>query len=393
MSELADLVGRLLLANEDPYPVYDQIRAGGPVLWVDGLNRWLVTGHQEALAALTHSQVSVDRRRDEPAAGEGAGFRPGGLPFVDPPDHTRLRAAVQPAFGPKGVARLRPRVERLVGEMLDRAGERGEVDLIADLAGPLPAIVLAELLGIPAQDQELFRHWATTVIETIDPVSLRIVSRAGDQARTDMMSYLDDVVAQRRREPADDLISEMVHVEDSGQRLSGAELLEMCLLLAVVGIETTTNLIGNGVSALLAHPEQLRRLQDEPGLIKSAVEELLRYDAPVQLAGRVAVDDIELGGQVLRGGQVIGIVLGAANRDPAAFAEPDRLDLSRSPNNHVAFGRGIHFCLGAPLARLEGPIAIAALVTRFPKLRAAGTAKRRQNVHVRGFESLPVALT
>jgi cytochrome P450 len=393
VTELADLVGRLLLASEDPYPVYDQIRAGGRVRWADGLDRWLVTGHQEALTVLAHSRVSVQRRRDEPAPGDDAGFRPGGLPFVDPPDHTRLRTMVQPAFGPKAVARLRPMVEQLVDHMLDEAGERGEVDLIADLAGPLPAIVLAELLGIPARDQELFRSWATTVIETIDPVSLRIVSRAGDQARAELTSYLGGVVAQRRRRPADDLISAMVQAEDSGQRLSGAELLEMCLLLAVVGIETTTNLIGNGVSALLAHPAELRRLRAQPGLVKTAVEELLRYDAPVQLAGRVAADDIELAGQTLRAGQVIGVVLGAANRDPAAFAGPDRLDLARSPNNHVAFGRGIHFCLGAPLARLEGPIAIAALVARFPRIRAAGAAKRRQNVHVRGFESLPVALS
>jgi cytochrome P450 len=277
--------------------------------------------------------------------------------------------------------------------MLAEAGERGEADLIGDFAGPLPAVVLAELLGIPAGDQELFRSWAMTVIETIDPVSLRVISGAGDRAREAMTDYLHGVIEERRRQPADDLISTMVRAEDSGQRLSGAELLEMCLLLAIVGIETTTNLIGNGVSALLAHPDALRRLRAAPELIKTAVEELLRYDAPVQLAGRVAVEDIALGGQTVRAGQVVGVVLGAANRDPAAFAAPDRLDLARTPNNHVAFGRGIHFCLGAPLARLEGPVAIAALVSRFPRLRPSGPAKRRQNVHVRGFESLPVALT
>jgi pimeloyl-[acyl-carrier protein] synthase len=395
MTQLGDLVGQLLRTADDPYPVYDRIRDTGRVLWVEELGRWLVTGHREALAVLCHSRASSDRRRyqDAPPGDAGGGYRPGGLPFVDPPDHTRLRALVQQAFTPKAVERLRPEVERLTDELLTAAGERGEADLIADFAGPLPAVVLAELLGIPPGDQELFRSWAMKIIETIDPVSQRVVSGAGHQASADLSDYLTRVIDERRRRPADDLISGMVHAEESGQRLSGDELLQMCLLLAVVGLETTTNLIGNGVSALLAHPAELRRLQAEPGLVKSAVEELLRYDAPVQLAGRVAVDDIELDGRTLRSGQVVGLVLGAANRDPAAFPDPDRLDLTRSPNNHVAFGRGIHFCLGAPLARLEGPIAIAALVTRFPKMRPAGEAKRRQNVHVRGFESVPIALT
>jgi pimeloyl-[acyl-carrier protein] synthase len=395
MTQLGDLVGQLLRTADDPYPVYDRIRDTGRVLWVEELGRWLVTGHREALAVLCHSRASSDRRRyqDAPPGDAGGGYRPGGLPFVDPPDHTRLRALVQQAFTPKAVERLRPEVERLTDELLTAAGERGEADLIADFAGPLPAVVLAELLGIPPGDQELFRSWAMKIIETIDPVSQRVVSGAGHQASADLSDYLTRVIDERRRRPADDLISGMVHAEESGQRLSGDELLQMCLLLAVVGLETTTNLIGNGVSALLAHPAELRRLQAEPGLVKSAVEELLRYDAPVQLAGRVAVDDIELDGRTLRPGQVVGLVLGAANRDPDAFPDPDRLDLTRSPNNHVAFGRGIHFCLGAPLARLEGPIAIAALVTRFPKVRPAGEAKRRQNVHVRGFESVPIALT
>jgi len=396
MTELADLVGQLLRTADDPYPVYDRIRDTGRVLWVEELGRWLVTGHREALAVLGHSRASSDRRRyeDTPPGGAGnGGFRPGGLPFVDPPEHTRLRALVQQAFTPRAVEQLRPEVERLTDELLAAAGERGEADLIADFAGPLPAIVLAELLGIPPGDQELFRSWAMKIIETIDPVSHRVLPGDGDQARTDMTGYLTQVIAERRRRPADDLISGMVHAEESGQRLSGDELLEMCLLLAIVGLETTTNLIGNGMSALLSHPAELHRLRAEPGLTKRAVEELLRYDAPVQLAGRVAVDDIELDGQTLRPGQVAGLVLGAANRDPDAFPHPDRLDLTRSPNNHLAFGRGTHFCLGAPLARLEGPIAIAALVTRFPKVRPAGEAKRRQNVHVRGFESLPVALT
>ncbi|KAA2265770.1 cytochrome P450 [Solihabitans fulvus] len=393
MTELGELVGQLMQASEDPYPTYDRIREHSRVCWVPDLGRWLVTGHREVLAVLNHGRVSVDRRRYGTAPDDdNGGYRPGGLPFVDPPDHTRLRSLVQDSFSPKTVARLRPEVQRLTDELLTRAAERGEMDLIADFAGPLPAIVLAGLLGIPARDQAMFRSWAMTIIETIDPVSHRVVSEDGHQARTDLTAYLTEVVAARRRRPEDDLISRMVRAEESGQRLTAAELLEMCLLLAIVGLETTTNLIGNGMSALLAHPAQLRRLREDPALVRGAVEELLRYDAPVQLAGRVAAEDIELAGQALRQGQVIGLVLGAANRDPLAFPLPDRLDIARGPANHVGFGRGIHFCLGAATARLEGAVAITALVTRFPDLRQSGAVKRRQNVHVRGFESLPLAL-
>jgi cytochrome P450 len=314
---------------------------------------------------------------------------------MDPPEHTRLRTLVQQAFTPRVVTGLRPRVERRVDELLTAGGERGEIDLMAEFAGPLPATVLAEMLGIPAEDHELFRYWTTTLIESIDPVSHHLTGKSaeGAKARLDLERYLTETVADRRRRPREDLISALVQAEEAGDRLSGDELMEMCVLLTVAGLETTANLIGNGVNALLDHPDELDRLRAEPGLIGSAVEELLRYDAPIQLSGRIPIENVEMFGRGMRKGQMIGIVLGAANRDPAVFAEPDRLDLSRTPNNHLAFGRGIHFCLGAPLARVEGAIAIGALVTRFPGLRRAGDAKRRLNPHVRGFATLPVALT
>jgi cytochrome P450 len=389
MSELALLLGEMQGA-EDPYPFYDRLRDIGRVVWVEVLGRWLVTGHREAQELFGHPAASSDRSLAEETSDDGS--RPTGLPFVDPPVHTRLRSLVQQAFTARAVDRLRTEVVQLTGELLDRAEERGELDLITDFAGPLPAVVLARLLGIPTEDEALFRGWATTIIETIDPVSQRIVSDAGTLARHEMTEYLTGLVAKRRVEPRDDLISGMVHAEDAGRRLEAGELLDMCLLLAVVGLETTTNLIGNGVNALLENPDQLARLRADPGVLRTGVEELLRYDAPVQLAGRIAVRDLELGGVGLRRGQVAGIVLGAANRDPAAFADPGRLDLGRTPNPHLAFGRGIHHCLGAPLARMEGPIAIEALVRRFPALRPVGEPRRRQNVHVRGFASLPLAV-
>ncbi len=393
MTDLADLPARLAAA-EDPYPLYDELRTRGRVLWVEQLGRWLVTGHRETLALLGDPRMSSDRRNSaEPSPPPGPDdYRPGGLPFVDPPEHTRLRSLVHQAFTARAVERLRPTVQRLAADLLAAAAEREQVDLVADVAGPLPATVLAELLGIPVSEQELFRAWATRIIETIDPVSHHMVGGDGRDARLAMTAYLADVIAERRRRPAADLISGMIQAEERGQRLTSDELLEMCLLLAVVGIETTTNLIGNGVSGLLDHPAELARLRADPGLARTAVEELARYDAPVQLAGRIAVADVEVGGRLLRAGQVCGLVLGAANRDPAAFPDPGRLDLGRHPNNHVAFGRGIHFCLGAPLARLEAAVVLTAVVTGYPALRRAGAPTRRQNVHVRGFASLPVAL-
>ena len=385
-----DLLTRAL---DDPSPVYDLVRAQGRLLWIPDMNRWMVTGHRQALEILRHPKFSSDRSRwDDYQLPPGHDRPPGGMFVLDPPDHTRLRSLVQQAFTPRVVQRLRPRIEELVDQLLE-VGEHGETDLMADFAGPLPATVLAELLGIPAEDQELFRHWTMTLIETIDPVSHHLTSDAGTQAQANMEAYLAEVVSARRREPRPDLISALVQAEEGGQWLSPEELHEMSILLTIAGLETTTNLIGNGVNALLDHPDQAARLRAEPGLITTAVEELLRFDSPIQVSGRVPVEDLELDGQQLRKGQMVGILLGAANRDPEVFAEPGRLDLGRSPNNHLAFSRGIHFCVGAPLARLEGAIAIPALLARFPLMCRAGEPKRRHNVHVRGLATLPVALS
>jgi pimeloyl-[acyl-carrier protein] synthase len=380
-----------LRSTGDPYPLYDQLRAVGPVLWLEQMGYWVVVGHREVLTVLRHPGLSSDRSRWEAYKLPPGEERPaGGMVVMDPPDHTRLRGLVQQAFTPRVLELLRPRIEELVDRMLTAAGERGEFDLMADLAAPLPATVLAELLGVPPEEQEFFRKWATAHIESIDPVS-HAVSEDGMAARMTLQRYLEDIVAQRRQRPRDDLISGLLEAQQQGDRLDGRELMEMCLLLLVAGIETTTNLIGNGMNALFDHPAEMDRLRNDPYLIETAVEELVRYDAPIQLAGRVPIDDVELAGHTLRMGQMVGVILGSANRDPQAFPEPNRLDLARNPNPHVAFGRGIHFCIGAPLARIEGRIAITALVSRFPNLHRAGEPRRRENLHVRGFAFLPIA--
>lgn len=386
-----------MLADEatavDPYPVYDLMRQADPVLWLPGMGRWLVTGHPEVTQLMCHDQVSVNRLLADQSIAWPGGVQPRGLPFLDPPDHTRLRGLVQQAFTMRGVQSLRPRIEALAGEMLDAAAARGEMDLVKDFAGPLPAIAVAYLIGIPPRDHERFRSWVTTVIETIDPVSLRLVSDEGTDERGLLRDYCSEMIERRRAEPQDDLISAMIRAESDGEQLTADEILDMCVVLTIAGVEAATSLIANGMCALLDHQDQLARLRAQPALMKTAVEELLRFDAPVQLAGRIALADFELGGHTIREGQTVGVVLGAANRDPRVFASPQTLDLARHPNPHLAFGRGVHLCIGGPLVRLEGPIALTALITRFPGLRRTGEGQRRHNVHVRGFESLPVSLS
>ena len=262
---------------------------------------------------------------------------------------------------------------------------------MADLAYPLPVIVIAELLGIPPADRETFHDWSTALAASLDPLVFEEAHIRATNARDALHAYLRGIIAQRRRQPREDLISALVAVEERGDVLSEPELVVMCSLLLIAGHETTVNLIGNGMLALIEHPAALEQLRSHPGLIQSAVEELLRFDSPVQLTGRIASQPVELGGQTIAAGDWVLPLLGAANRDPLQFAEPDRLDLERNPNPHLAFGRGIHFCLGAPLARLEGQIAIGALVQRFSKLELAGQPLRRDQITLRGLSALPVA--
>ena len=378
----------------DPYPTYHALREADPVHRSPFMGMWILTRYRDVATVLRDPHFLADRTKWE-------GFQE--LPDVeptrsllslDPPDHTRMRNLVGRAFTPRVVERLLPQARAIVDGALDAAAARGGLELIEDLAYPLPVAVIARMLGVPEADWPRFREWSRVLVASLDPLSIQESERVAEfRAAQDAISdYLAGVVALRRREPRDDLISALIAVEERGDALSERELLVMLILLLVAGHETTVNLIGNGVLALLRHPDQLALLRCRPELLESAVEELLRWDSPVQLTARVVGEDCELGGRALRRGELVMTLLGAANRDPARFPDPDRLDLARAPNQHFAFGRGIHFCLGAPLARLEGRVAIGSLVHRFPGLRLAGEPERSETITLRGLHRLPLAV-
>jgi pimeloyl-[acyl-carrier protein] synthase len=377
----------LVQFREDPYPLYRYLLAAAPVQRNDLLEAWTVARYADVMTVLTDPRFSADRTSMAPDGYQVAQS----MLVSDPPDHTRLRTLVQKAFTPRMVDQLRPRIQAIVDDLLDRALEDGgDFDLVEDLAYPLPVIVIAELLGVPAEDRATFHQWSATLAASLDPlVSSDLMDRAW-ASRDALHTYLRGIIAERRRSPRTDLISALVAVEERGDTLREPELVVMCTLLLIAGHETTVNLIGNGTLALLKHPDQLARLRQEPQLVTSAVEELLRFDPPVQMTGRLLTDDVELSGQTIPKGEFVLPLLGAANHDPAQFTNPQDLDITRNPNPHVAFGRGIHFCLGAPLARVEGQIALGSLLQRCPNLRLNGEPVRRDQITLRGLASLPV---
>ncbi|MCU1681883.1 MAG: cytochrome [Amycolatopsis sp.] len=314
---------------------------------------------------------------------------------LNPPDHSRLRKLVSKAFTPRMITQLTPRIEQITAELLDAAlAVAGPVDLIRDFASPLPVVVISELLDVPLADRERFEGWSHQLARALDPDFLlpAEVRESAMRAREEFADYFRELVALRRANPGDDLLSALVAVHDQGDVLTENELLATLILLLIAGHETTVNLIGNGTLALLHHPDQLARLRDEPELIDRAVEELLRYDSPVQLTFRYALEDAEVGGQAIPRGSFALLLIGAANRDAEEHTDPDALDVGREPSRHLAFGQGVHFCLGAPLARLEGRIALGALTQRAPGLRLSGEPTWKDNVVLRGLATLPVTL-
>jgi cytochrome P450 len=380
----------LVQFRENPYPLYQRLLSSAPVQWNDLLGAWTLVRYADVVANLSDPRFSANRTKQ--AAPDPAEYDFAKSMLVsDPPDHTRLRALVSKAFTPRMVEQLRPRIIVIVGELLERMARReGPVDLIADLAYPLPVVVIAELLGVPAEDRVRFQEWSAVMAASLDPLVSAELANQVTIARDWLHAYLRGIIAERRQAPRSDLISALVAVEERGDVLSEPELVVMCTLLLIAGHETTVNLIGNGMLALLRHPDQLQRLREDPSQIALAVEELLRFDSPVQMTGRIALEPVEIGGHTVQPGEWVLPLLGAANHDPAQFTDPERLDLSRNPNPHVAFGRGIHFCLGAPLARLEGQLAIAALIRRFVNLQLAGEPVRRDQITLRGLQTLPV---
>jgi len=385
--------------RRDPYPFYERMRDAEPVHW-NPPGIWVLTRHEDAVAMLRHPRMSSDFRNSELylVFREMQGIDPAterqpSMLFRDPPDHTRLRGLVTKAFTAKRVEDLRPRMERIVDDLLDAALARGEMDVVADLAYPLPVKVICEMLGVPEEDHHRFHAWSADLVVTLDPMVPPDVMARAMVAGEAFDVYFADLIAKRRRDPKDDLLSALIAAEEEGGRLSEEELLTQLVLLLVAGHETTVNLISNGMLALLRHPDELGRLRADPGLIKTGVEELLRYYPPVQLTGRIPLEDTEIGGVNVRRGQQVVALVGAANRDPAQFDHPDRLDLSREPNRHIAFGGGIHRCLGAALARAEGQVAIGALVRRTASIDAlTDEPVWKETITLRGLATLPVTI-
>jgi cytochrome P450 len=389
---------------ENPYPIYSVIRTVRPVLPVpipayDGPGLWMLTRYRDVHDVLRDPRFSVERiraplvrdnldRMPEFLRQSAQGLR--SMLIMDPPDHTRVRKLVNKAFTPKRIAALRGHIEALVRTLLDDAAEHGRFDVIRDLAEPLPAIVIAELLGVPAEDHRQFREWSSALIAGIASpgADARAAAAAAGQR---LFGYLAGTIADRRRAPREDLISAMIQAQEEREALTDAELLATSNLLLLAGHETTTNLIGNGVLALLREPEAWRRLCAEPDLLPTAIEELLRFDGPVQATVRVALEDVAIEEHVIPEGALVLVSIGAANHDPEVFARPDELDLARDPNPHLAFGFGTHFCLGAPLARLEAQLAFEALARRFPKLALVDDRPvYRPNPVLRGLVRLEV---
>ncbi len=389
--------------KRNPYPFYTRLRAEAPVFRTelpDNQYAWLITRYQDVAVVMTDERFVKDKRSaltPEQSARQPWVpdlFKPlaRNMLDVDPPDHTRLRQLVHRAFTPQLVERLRERVRSLTEELIVAAERRGRMDLIADYALPIPTTIIAEMLGVPASDRHRFHRWSRMIVASA-PSGWRMV-RAIPSAIA-FLRYIRKLVKARRSSPRDDLVTALVQAEEEGAGLDEDELVSMVFLLLIAGHETTVNLIGNGMLALLRHPDQMKRLRDEPGMIKVAVEELLRFDGPLETATeRYAREDVEVAGTVIRRGELVYAVLASANRDERQFSDPDRLDLSREPNKHLAFGLGVHYCLGAPLARLEGQIAIGALVSRLPNIRTTRRLLRwRRGIVLRGLEALPVVLT
>ncbi len=385
---------------ENPYPFYARLRAAGPVYFNPQMGCWVVTRQSEINSVLQYPRFSAQRmnienlppslRSEIGPLYEAVGSQ---MLFLDPPAHTRLRALVNKAFTPRVVEGLRGYIQQVADDLLDIASGSGRMDLIADFAYPLPVTVIAQLLGVHQQDRAQFKKWSQDFAVLIGGSATLEQALACRQSLQDFGAYLRQILAEMQADPQENLLAALAQAEIDGNRLSEQELFANCLLLLAAGHETTTNLIGNGVLALLEHPAQLEKLRNDPSLAPGAVEEILRFDSPVQWTERIPTTDLELGGQAIQRGQSVMLALAAANHDPALYPQPQTLDITRSYNKHAAFGHGIHYCVGAALARMEGQIAFNTLLRRFPSLRLTSTQLERPPMMVfRGVSALPVSL-
>ena len=385
-----------VLAN--PYPLYHRLRTEDPVHWDPFLHAWVVTRYEDVVRVLHHFSADRTPAPEQLTSMGLSALNPVAqvmvrqMLFLDAPAHTRLRSLASVAFTPSRVERLRAHIQEIVDGLLDRVESAGQSDLIADLAEPMPAIVTAELMGVPVDDHKQLKSWSADFAEMLgnfqhNPDRIPRVLRSVEE----MTAYFRAAIREQHEHPRDGLIQALMSAEIEGSRLTEEEVIANVIVTMVGGQETTTNLIGNGLLSLLRHPGQLHKLREDSSLIPSAVEELLRYESPSQHTARLARDDVQMGGRLIRKRQAVIAVMGAANRDPQRFPDPDRLDITRKDNRHVAFGWAAHFCFGAPLARIEGQIAFETILRRLPRLALdPRPLVWRQNLGLRGLAALPV---
>ena len=388
--------------RRNPYPVYSELRQVAPILFHEPSNLWFLSAYEDVVPLLKDRRLGRGIDHVMSPEERGAPAEPEALaPFrrisqhsmfdKEPPDHTRLRSLVHKAFTPRRVENLRGQIEAIANDLLDAAQAKGSFDILEDVAVPLPVGVIAELLGVPETDRHLLRPWSRDIVAMYELDHTPEQAERAVQAATEFWDYLKHLAARRRAEPQDDLITALVQAEEAGDRLTEAELIATCILLLNAGHEATVNVIGNGMLALMLHPDHQRLLGENLALTDTAVEEMMRYDTPLQLFRRWVLEDITYKGHEWRKGTQVALLFGSANRDPARFADADRFDITRRDNPHVALGAGIHYCLGAPLARLELQIAVRALMRRMPNLRLAGDVPDyRDSFVIRGLKELRV---
>jgi pimeloyl-[acyl-carrier protein] synthase len=387
--------------RDNPYPFYARLRESDPVHWCEPWGCWVLTRYADIVEVLLHPErysnqgrVTNTIKREYPVnfldqVKPLLSHFAQGLINSDPPDHTRLRKLVQKAFIPKTLEILRPKIETLIAELIEHASGQRSFDLVKEFAYPLPVQVIAEMLGVPPSMRETFKHWSHEILlfQGVPRADQQTILRS-QKALLEMRTFLAEVTEDRRKKPTDDLLGELVRVEEEGSRLTHEELLSTGVSLLVAGHETTTNLIANASWLLLSHPEQRQQLSDNAGLYNPMVEESLRYESPLQRLGRTVMADSVIAGKSIKQGQTVFTLLGAANRDPGQFAAAEAFDIRRKDNKHIAFGSGIHFCLGAALARLEAPLALRALFAKFPKLALSGEALKWNSGVMRGPQEL-----